>query len=85
MRHGEPCERVVRPGPPRQHDPVDVSAVFEPNVPQSTTPIPWDRTRSATETCQGDRPPVTAGGASYHLTVLVGDIKSATTAQFILN
>lgn len=68
-----------------QHDPVDTSTVLEPNVPQSTQPIPWDRTRSATETCQGDRPPVTAGGASYHLSVLVGDIKSGNTAQFILN
>ena len=68
-----------------QRDPVDAPALLQPNVPQSTPPIPWDRTRSASETCGGDRAPVTAGGASYHLTVFVGEIKSASTAQFILN
>ncbi len=49
----------------------------------STTPIPWDRTRSDPKTCTGDRPDAPAGGASYHLTVKLGDLKSATR-QFLL-
>ena len=50
-----------------------------------TTPsIAWDRTRSSTTTCDSSRPSVTAGGASYHLQVAVGNIESKTSAQFIL-
>lgn len=49
----------------------------------STTPIPWDRTRSDPATCNGDRPDAPAGGASYHLTVKLGDLKSQTR-QFLL-
>jgi hypothetical protein len=45
-------------------------------VPQETTPFPWDRTRSATTTCDSTRPAVTGGGASYFLTVYLGDVKS---------
>jgi hypothetical protein len=51
-----------------------------------TTPaITWDRTRSSTTTCDSSRPSVTAGGASYHLQVAVGNITSTATAQFVLN
>jgi hypothetical protein len=51
-----------------------------------TTPaITWDRTRSSTSTCDSARPAVTAGGASYHLQVAVGSLKSAKSAQFVLN
>ena len=57
---------------------------LEPGVEQSTTPIPWDRTRSDPSTCTVDRPAVPAGGASYHLKVSLGDIKSEKTAQFLL-
>ena len=50
-----------------------------------TTPsIAWDRTRSSTSTCDSSRPSVTAGGASYHLQVAVGNLVSKTSAQFIL-
>lgn len=50
-----------------------------------TTPsIAWDRTRSSTSTCDASRPSVTAGGASYHLSVAVGNIESAKSVQFIL-
>lgn len=50
-----------------------------------TTPaIAWDRTRSSTSTCDSSRPAVTAGGASYHLQVAVGNIESKTSVQFIL-
>ncbi|HEU0205518.1 MAG TPA: hypothetical protein VFQ74_02355 [Pseudolysinimonas sp.] len=58
--------------------------VLEPGKPLSTTPFPWDRTRSSTTTCSGARPAVTAGGASYHLAVQVGEAKSTGTKQFVL-
>lgn len=52
----------------------------------SAAPLTWDRTRSSAETCDStDRPAAPAGGASYHLTVTVGGMKSSTTSQFILN
>ena len=51
-----------------------------------TTPaIAWDRTRSSTGTCDTTRSSVPADGASYHLSVAVGSIKSATSALMILN
>jgi hypothetical protein len=51
-----------------------------------TTPtITWDRTRSSATTCDAARPAVTAGGASYHLQVAVGEIKSAESVQFVLS
>lgn len=50
-----------------------------------TTPaIAWDRTRSSTTTCDASRPAVSGDGASYHLQVAVGNLKSKTSAQFIL-
>ncbi|MBF4615346.1 hypothetical protein [Curtobacterium sp. VKM Ac-1376] len=50
-----------------------------------TTPaIAWDRTRSSTSTCDSSRPAVTAGGASYHLQVGVGNLESKRSVQFIL-
>ena len=68
-----------------QKDPVDVPVILQPNTPQSTAAIPWDRTRSSATTCDAERNKVKAGGASYHLTVLLGELKSAATVQFILN
>ncbi|MBK4348469.1 hypothetical protein [Lacisediminihabitans changchengi] len=65
---------------------VDFSQVLEPNKPVSTPTIAWDRTRSAPSTCAAtDKPKVTAGGASYHLSVSLGQVKSKQTVQFILN
>ena len=58
--------------------------VLQPGKALSTTPFPWDRTRSSTTTCTGSRPEVTAGGASYHLAVQVGAAKSTGTKQFVL-
>ncbi len=50
-----------------------------------TTPsISWDRTRSSASTCDASRASVTGGGASYHLSVAVGNIESAKSVQFIL-
>lgn len=57
---------------------------LQPGVPLQSPAIPWDRTRSAPDTCDVAREPVTAGGASYHLTVIVGDLESAETKQFLL-
>jgi len=58
--------------------------VLQPGKTLSTTPFAWDRTRSSTTTCTGNRPEVTAGGASYHLAVQVGAAKSSGTKQFVL-
>lgn len=68
-----------------QTSPVAASALLLPGVPKAGTPIPWDRTRSATDTCASERPPVVAGGASYHLDVIVNGVKSSATRQFLLN
>ena len=67
-----------------QSEPVDLDLVLEPGVAQSTTPIPWDRTRSDPATCTAERTPVAAGGASYHLKVSLGAITSGSSAQFLL-
>lgn len=67
-----------------QTNPVAAEVTLDPGVPKSTTPFGWDRTRSATDTCASDRPAVAAGGASYHLTVKLGDIESAESKQFLL-
>lgn len=51
----------------------------------SKEPVVWDRTRSATNTCEStDRPRAAGGGASYHLTVSIGGFDSAVTKQFML-
>jgi hypothetical protein len=67
-----------------QQNPAASKRVLEPGKPVSTTPFAWDRTRSSTTTCTGTRPAVTAGGASYHLGVQLGDAKSKNTKQFVL-
>lgn len=58
---------------------------LEPGATLTTVPIPWDRTRSAPDTCGTGRPEVIAGGATYRLSVSLGDIESASDAPFILN
>lgn len=67
-----------------QTEPAEQKVALEPGVKQTTTPIPWDRTRSDASTCTAERSPVTAGGASYHLTVQLGELESENTAQFLL-
>lgn len=61
------------------------TTVLKPNTPLSSQLIPWDRTRSSAATCEGERPGVPAGGASYHLKVTVGGVTSEGTKQIILN
>lgn len=68
-----------------QTDAVDAAMTLKPGVPVgSAAPITWDRTRSSADTCDSARDPVTAGGASYHLTVEVDGAKSESK-QFILD
>ena len=58
--------------------------ILKPGKTLSSTPIPWDRTRSAKDTCEATRPVVPAAGASYHLGVSVDGIASKRTRQFLL-
>lgn len=68
-----------------QSDPIDADVLIEPGASiSSAVPIIWDRTRSAADTCGIGREAVPAGGASYHLTVLVDGIESAESKQFLL-
>lgn len=65
-------------------DPVDAPLLLEPNVAVTSTPIPWDRTRSAPDTCEGERPAVPSDGATYTLAVAVGEVESEPVS-FLLN
>lgn len=67
-----------------QTDPQPFEQVLAPNETLTTTPFAWDRTRSSTSTCDQDRPAVVAGGATYRLSVSLGDIESASDTPFIL-
>lgn len=67
-----------------QSTPADAPVILEPNQPKSTAPIAWDRTRSSPSTCTATRAPVPAGGASYHLNINLGTLKS-NDVQFSLN
>ncbi|MFM9919117.1 hypothetical protein [Lacisediminihabitans sp. H27-G8] len=68
-----------------QTAPVDTPVTLKPGVAVTTPAIAWDRTRSSKTTCAASRPPVTGGGASYHLGVKVGALSSKSTVQFLLN
>jgi hypothetical protein len=51
----------------------------------SATPLTWDRTRSSVGTCgDADRQVAPGGGASYHLSVELGGIRSTQSAQMLL-
>ena len=67
-----------------QREPAGAQMVVEPNVPLTTTPFTWDRTRSSTSTCDSERPAVSADGATYRLSVTLGAIRSETDAPFML-
>ena len=64
---------------------VAATAVLKPGIPLQGPSLPWDRTRSSTDTCDAAREQVIAGGASYHLEVIVGDLTSKNNTQFLLN
>lgn len=67
-----------------QTDPQPATVVLNPGVPFAGPSITWDRTRSSADTCDAERSPVVAEGASYHLEVKIGDVTSASTKQFLL-
>jgi len=67
-----------------QTDAVAAVTVLMPGVPKQGPNLTWDRTRSSTDTCNTEREAVIAGGASYHLSVTVGELSSAETRQFLL-
>ena len=68
-----------------QEGAVPLEVTLAPGSEQETSAIPWDRTRSTPDTCDGERPVMPAGGASYHLSVQLGSLESAETKQFLLN
>lgn len=85
-------EFLITSGPDRvwssrdcQVDAVAASVVLEPGQERSTTPIPWNRTRSEPGVCDVQRTPVTAGGATYRLSVTVGEFASDGDRPFLLN
>ena len=69
-----------------QVDPVALEQRLEPGAPVSTTPFPWDRTRSDPSTCDApDSTEVGAGGATYQLDVAVNGVESDNSKKFLLN
>jgi hypothetical protein len=68
-----------------QSNPASDVRTLQPGKALTTTPFAWDRARSSKDTCSATNPPpVTAGGASYHLQVKLGSITSSGTKQFVL-
>jgi zona occludens toxin (predicted ATPase) len=67
-----------------QSNPVHTVIKLEARQTLTSTPIPWDRSRSSKSTCDASRAAVPAGGASYHLAVSVDGIASKTSKQFLL-
>jgi hypothetical protein len=66
---------------------VAATTTLQPGVAVKSTPFAWSRSRSNPAACSATNPPqVTAGGASYHLTVTVNGISSAKadSPQFVL-
>ena len=71
-----------------QTDSNPATPTLKPGVPVSSTPLDWSRIRSSTTTCSVKNPKqVTAGGASYHLSVTVNGVTSKATnsPQFVLH
>jgi hypothetical protein len=51
----------------------------------SATPLVWDRTRSSVSSCDtADRAVAPGGGASYHVSVEIGGIRSMDSKQILL-
>lgn len=64
---------------------VPAEVTLEPGVPLTSEPFAWSRTRSAPDDCDSERVPVVAGGATYRLSVSVGEFESDGDRPFILN
>lgn len=67
-----------------QSDAAPLDQVLQPGVAVPTTPFAWDRTRSSADTCASERPQVTGGGATYRLSVELGESKSLEDTPFLL-
>lgn len=67
-----------------QVEPTSSEGVLEPSKPQAVAPLAWNRTRSAPDTCEGDRPVVPGGGATYKLSATANGVTSEKPAPFIL-
>ncbi|KGJ78539.1 hypothetical protein GY21_06825 [Cryobacterium roopkundense] len=69
-----------------QTEPADAEVTLKPGIAvSSSTPIAWDRTRSAVDTCEAaTRDAAPAGGASYFLNVTVDSIAAASPKQILL-
>jgi len=69
-----------------QTDAADSEVTLKPGVAvSSSTPIAWDRTRSAVDTCDNPtREAAPGSGASYFLNVTVDGIASASPKQILL-
>ena len=66
---------------------VSATTTLQPGAAVKSTPFAWSRTRSNPAACSAtNSPQVTAGGASYHLTVTVNGVTSAKadSPQFVL-
>lgn len=65
-----------------QTAPASAPTPFNAGETKTTTPFPWDRTRSSTDTCTSERTAAVADadGPTYRLQVKLGDIESATVA-----
>jgi hypothetical protein len=64
---------------------LDEQVTLKPNEPMASAMSDWYRVKSSSTGCGADQAPVTAGGASYHLSVEVGGAVSKETSQFVLN
>lgn len=67
-----------------QTEPAETLRELAPGEVLSTTPFDWDRTRSSADTCEGERPAVTGGGATYRLAVALGAATSTEDKPFLL-
>lgn len=68
-----------------QSDAVATPITLEPEQEISTTPLQWSRTRSEAGACDGQRDQVGAGGATYRLSVSVGEFTSGGDTAFLLD
>ena len=68
-----------------QSEPAAGTTELQPGVAVTTAPFAWNRTRSDAASCDADREQIAAGGASYHLNVILDGVASADSKQFILN
>ena len=64
---------------------VPAERILEPGEPVPSIPFSWGRTRSSPDDCETVRDPVIAGGATYRLSVSVGEFESTDDRPFILN